>query len=92
VLRRIFGPKRQEVEGGWRRQHNEELQNLYALPNIIRVIKARRMRWVRHVARMEEMRNVYKFCSENLKRRDHSEDGSSGTRMVSCGMDSCGSV
>jgi hypothetical protein len=44
VLRRIFGPKREEVVGGWRRLHNEELHNLYASPNIIRVIKSRRMR------------------------------------------------
>jgi hypothetical protein len=43
VLRRMFGPKREEVAGGWRRLHNEELRNLYALPNIIRVIKSRRM-------------------------------------------------
>jgi hypothetical protein len=45
VLRRIFGPKREEVAGGWRRLHNEELYNLYTSPNIIRVIKSRRMRW-----------------------------------------------
>jgi hypothetical protein len=52
VLRRIFGPKREEVAGGLRRLHNEKLCNLYASPNIIRVIKSRRMRWTRHVARM----------------------------------------
>jgi hypothetical protein len=46
MLRRIFGPKREEVAGDWRRLHNEELHNLYASPNIIRVIKCRRMRWV----------------------------------------------
>jgi hypothetical protein len=46
ILRIIFGPWRKEVAGGWRRLHNEELHNLYALPNIIRVIKSRRMRWV----------------------------------------------
>jgi hypothetical protein len=45
VLRRIYGPKREEVAGSWRRLHIEELHNLYALPNIIRVIKSRRMRW-----------------------------------------------
>jgi hypothetical protein len=59
VLRRIFGSKREEVVGGWRGRHNEELHNLYASPNIGRVIKLRRMRRAGHVARMEEMRNVY---------------------------------
>jgi hypothetical protein len=55
VLRRIFGPKREEVTGGWRRLRNEELHDLYALPNL-RVIKPRRMRWEGHVVRMGEMR------------------------------------
>jgi hypothetical protein len=49
VLRRIFGPKREEVAGGWRKLHNEELHNLYASPNIIWVIKPRKTRWARHV-------------------------------------------
>jgi hypothetical protein len=52
VKRRMFGLKREEVAGDWRRLHNEELHNLYISPNIIRVIKSRRMRWARHVARM----------------------------------------
>jgi len=60
LLRRIFGPKREEVVGGWRRLHNEELYNLYASPDIIRAIKLRTMRGVGHVARMGEMR--YKIC------------------------------
>jgi hypothetical protein len=60
VLRRIFGPKRDEVTGEWRRLHNEELHNLYSSPDIIRQIKSRRMRWAGHVARMGEERNVYK--------------------------------
>jgi hypothetical protein len=59
VLRRIFGNKREEMTGGWRRLHNEELHNLYASQNIIKVIKSRKMRWVGHVARIGEMRNVY---------------------------------
>jgi hypothetical protein len=57
VLRRIFGPKRDEVMGEWRKLHNEELHNLYAPPSIIRIIKSRRMRWAGHVARMGEKRN-----------------------------------
>jgi len=52
VLRRIFGPKRDEVTGEWRKLHNEELNNMYSSPNIVRVIKSRRMRWSGHVARM----------------------------------------
>jgi len=60
VLRRIFGPKRDEVTGEWRKLHNEELNNLYSSPNIVRLIKSRRMRWAEHVARMGERRGVYK--------------------------------
>jgi hypothetical protein len=52
VLRRIFGPRRDEVTVGWRKMHNEELHGLYSSPSIVRVIKARRMRWAGHVARM----------------------------------------
>jgi hypothetical protein len=52
VLRRIFGPKRDEVTGGWRKPHNEELHNLYSSLSIIRMIKSRRMRWAGHVTRM----------------------------------------
>jgi hypothetical protein len=55
VLRRIFGPKREE-DGSWRKLHNDELHNLYSLPNIVRVIQSRRMRWAGHVARMGEGR------------------------------------
>jgi hypothetical protein len=51
VLRRIFGPKWEEVAGGWRRMHNEEFHNLYASPNIIRLMKSMRMRWAGHVDR-----------------------------------------
>jgi hypothetical protein len=59
VLRRIFGPKRDEVTGSWRKLHNEDLHGLYSSPSIIRVIKARRMRWAGHVARMGEVRGAY---------------------------------
>jgi hypothetical protein len=61
VLRRIFGPKRDEVTGEWRRLHNEELNDLYPSPNIIRVTKSRRMRWAGHVARMVEGRGAYRI-------------------------------
>ena len=60
VLRRIFGPRRDEVTGEWRRLHNEELNDLYSSPNIVRVIKLRRMRWAGHVARMGDERGVYR--------------------------------
>jgi hypothetical protein len=60
VLKRIFGPKWDEVTGEWEKLHSEELHNLYSSPNIIRQIKSRRMRWVGHVARMEEERKVYR--------------------------------
>ena len=60
VFRRIFGPRSDEVTGEWRRSHNEELIDLYSLPNIVRVIKSRRMRWAGHVARMGEERGVYR--------------------------------
>jgi hypothetical protein len=60
VLRRIFGPKKDEVAGEWRKLHNEELNSLYSLPNIVRVIKSRRMRWAGHVAHMGEGRGVYR--------------------------------
>ena len=60
VLRRIFGPRRDEVTGELRSLHNEELNDLYSSPNIVRVIKSRRMRWARHVARMGEERGMYR--------------------------------
>jgi hypothetical protein len=71
VLRRIFGPKRDEVTGNWRKLHNEELHDLYSLPNIMRVIKSRRMRWAGHVARMGRREACTEFWWGNLKERDH---------------------
>jgi hypothetical protein len=59
VIRRIFEPKRNEVTGGWKKLHNEELHGLYSSPSIVRVIKARRMRWVGHMACMREVRGAY---------------------------------
>jgi len=58
VLRKVFGPKRDEVTGEWGKLHNEELNDLYSLSNIVRVVKSRRMRWAGHVARMGEDRGV----------------------------------
>ena len=60
VLRRVFGLKRDEVTGEWRQLHNEELSDLYSLPNIVRVVKSRRMRWAGHVARMGQERGVHR--------------------------------
>jgi len=60
VLRRIFGPRRDEVTGKWRRLHNEELNDLYSSPNIVRVIKLRTMRWAGHVARMGKEKGAYR--------------------------------
>jgi len=59
VLRRIFGPRRDEVTGEWKRLHNEELNDLYSSPNIVWVVKSRRMKWAGHVTRMGEERGVY---------------------------------
>jgi hypothetical protein len=61
TLRRIFGPKRDEVTGGLRKLHNDELRNLYTSPNIITMIKSRWMRWAGHVARMGKKRNAYRI-------------------------------
>jgi hypothetical protein len=80
VLRGLFEPKKEEVAGGWRRLHNEELCNLYTSPSIIRVIKLKGMRWTRHAARMEEMKNVYNILvgepkeKRSLGRHRHKEE------------------
>ena len=60
MLRRVFWPKRDEVTGDWRKLHNEELSDLYSLPNIVRVVKSRRMRWAGHMARMAKGRGVHR--------------------------------
>jgi hypothetical protein len=74
VLRRIFGPKRDEATGEWRRLHNEELTDLYSSPNIIRVIKSRRMRWAGHVARMGQREVHTGFWWGDLREGDHLGD------------------
>jgi hypothetical protein len=94
---RIFGPKRDEVTGQWRKLHSAELHNLYSSPDIIRQIKSRRMRWAGHVARLGEGRNVYRKSS---KERNHLKDQGVDGRMDSkrvlgrlvrgCGVDSPG--
>jgi hypothetical protein len=69
VLRRMFGPKRDEVTGGWRKLHNEELRDLYSSLSITRIIKSRRMRWAGHVARMGEKRNAYRLLVGKPQRK-----------------------
>ena len=83
MLRRIFGPKRDEVTGEWRKLHNEELKDLNSPSNIVRVIKSRRMKWAEHVARMGgEERCIQGFGGGNLKERDHLGDSSVDERII----------
>jgi hypothetical protein len=81
VLRRIFGPKRDEVTWQWRKLHSEELNDLYSLPNTVRVIRLR-MSWVRHVARMGKEEVCTGFCWENLRKKDHLEDPGVDGRII----------
>ena len=69
ALRKVFGPNRDEVKGEWRKLHSEELNDLYSLPNIVRVVKSRRMRWAGHVARMGEDRGVHRLLVGKLERK-----------------------
>jgi hypothetical protein len=102
VLRKIFVPKRNDVTRGCRKLHNEELHSLYSSPDIIRVIKLRRMRWARHVARMGEMRNMYKILvgkpkgKRPLRRPRRGCENNikidlMGNILGGCGLNSCGS-
>ena len=69
VLERIFGPKRDEVTGEWRKLHNEKLNDQYSSPNINRVIKSRKLRWAGHVVLMGDGRDAYRVWWENLRER-----------------------
>ena len=69
MLRRIFGPKRDEETGEWRKLHNEELSDLYSSTNIVRVINSRRMRWAGHVSTMVERRDVYRILEGKPERK-----------------------
>jgi hypothetical protein len=82
VLRRIFGPKSDEVTGEWRRLHDEELYALYSSPNIIRVMRSRRLRWAGHVARMGERRGAYRALVGKLREGDHLEDPGVDGRII----------
>ena len=82
VLRRVFGPKRDEVTGEWRKLHNEELSDLYSLPNIVQVVKSRRRRWAGHVARMGEGSCVHRVLVGNLRERDHRGDPDVDGRII----------
>ena len=79
VLRRIFGPKRDDVKSEWRKLNIEELNSLYSSPNIFRVIKSRKMSWVSHVARMGKSRGVYRVL---VRERDHLEDPGVDGRII----------
>jgi hypothetical protein len=82
VLRRIFGPKRDEATGEWRRLHNEELNDLYSSPNIIRVIKSTRMRWAGHIARRGKREVHTGFWLGDLRAGDHLGDPGVDRRII----------
>jgi hypothetical protein len=101
VLRRIFGPRWDEVTGGWRKVHNEEQHGLYSSPSIIRVIKARRMRWMGHVACIGKVRGTYNILVERPEGRrplgrprcrweDNIKMDLGETGFWGCGLDSFG--
>ena len=82
VLRRMFGPKRDGVTGEWRKLHNEELNDLYCSPNIVRLIKSRRMRWAEHVVCMGRGEEHKEILWESLREKDHLEDPDVGGRTI----------
>ena len=102
VLRRIFGPRRDEITEEWRRLHNEELNDLYSSPNIVWVIKLRRLRWAGHVACMGEKRGIYRVLvgkpegKRPLERprcrwEDNIKMDLQQSRMWECGLERAGS-
>ena len=86
VLRRICGPKRNEVRVEWRKVHNEGLRDLYCSPSIVRVIKWRKMRWAEHAARVRERRGIYKSLGGNVRGRDHLGDPGVDGRIILRGI------
>jgi hypothetical protein len=82
VLRRIFGFPGDETTGEWRRLHNKELYALYSSPNVIRVIKSRRLRWAGHVARMGNRRGEYRVLVEKLKKGYHLKEAGADGRII----------
>jgi len=82
MLRRIFGPTRDEVTREWRKLHNEELNDLYSSPSIVWVIKSRRMRWVKHVVHMEERRGVYRVSVGKPEGKKHLGDLGKDGRII----------
>ena len=88
MVLRIIGPRRDEVTGEWRRLHNEELNDLYSSPNMVRVIKSRKMRWAGHVARMDEERGAYRVLvgkPEGKRRRRWVDNIRMDLQEVGCG-------
>ena len=82
MLRRVFGLQRDEVTGEWRKLHNEELSDLYSLPNILRVVKSRRMRWAGHVAGMGEGRVVHRVLVGKPEGKSHCGDPDVDVRII----------
>ena len=82
LLRKMFGPKWDELTQEWGKLHNEELNDLYSSPNIVWVIESRRMRWMGYVARMGEWRGVYRVWCGNLRERDHLGDPGIDGRII----------
>jgi hypothetical protein len=82
VLRRIFGPRRDEVTGEWRKLHNEELNDLYSLPNVVRVVKSRRMRWAGHVSRIGEERWVHRVLVRKPEGKNHWGEPGENWRII----------
>ena len=82
MLRRVFGPRRDGVTGEWRKLHNEELNDLYCSPNIVWLIKSRRMRWAGHVTRIGKRRGVYRVLVGKPEGKSHLEDTGIDGRII----------